>query len=180
MKKLSFLLVVFLLVFTGVGCSDDGAATKNKPASAKVIEGKEDLAPAVAAQESGGVAAKLPKLIDFGSKQCRACKAMEPVLESCMNNYADQFTTEFVDVWVAANHMFAKAYKIQSIPTQIFLNEEGKELFRNVGFISEEDILAKWKELGFDFAKASSEGSENANQNESSSEPATVSDVSSE
>jgi thioredoxin 1 len=34
------------------------------------------------------------------------------------------------------------------IPTQIFYNAEGKELFRHVGFFGKEDILAKWKELG--------------------------------
>jgi thioredoxin 1 len=34
------------------------------------------------------------------------------------------------------------------IPTQIFFDAEGKELFRHVGFFAKEDILAKWKELG--------------------------------
>ena len=38
------------------------------------------------------------------------------------------------------------------IPTQIFLDASGKELFRHVGFFSKDDILAKWKELGVDLA----------------------------
>jgi thioredoxin 1 len=99
---------------------------------------------------------KLPRMVDFGSKQCRACKAMEPVLENCKEKYSDKFETEFIDVWQPENQTLAKAREIKSIPTQIFFNEEGKELFRNTGFISEEDILAKWAEFGFDFEKQNS------------------------
>lgn len=102
-------------------------------------------------------AKKLPRLVDFGSKQCRACKAMEPVLETCKEKYADKFTTEFIDVWQPENQTLAKANNIQSIPTQVFFNEDNKELFRHTGFISAEDILAKWSELGFSFATAKTE-----------------------
>ena len=41
-------------------------------------------------------------------------------------------------------------YKIDLIPTQIFFDPSGKELFRHTGFFSKEDILAKWKEFGVD------------------------------
>jgi len=44
----------------------------------------------------------------------------------------------------------SKAYKIGLIPTQIFFDSAGKELFRHEGFFSKQDILAKWKELGVD------------------------------
>lgn len=97
---------------------------------------------------------KLPRLVDFGSKQCRACKAMEPILETCKEKYADKFTTEFIDVWQPENQPVALANNIQSIPTQVFFSEENKELFRHTGFISEEDILAKWSQLGFSFTTA--------------------------
>jgi hypothetical protein len=43
-----------------------------------------------------------------------------------------------------------KPYRIEMIPTQIFFDAEGKELFRHVGFYGKEDILGKWKELGVD------------------------------
>ena len=41
-----------------------------------------------------------------------------------------------------------KQYGIEVIPTQIFYDATGKELFRHIGFFAKEDILAKWKELG--------------------------------
>ena len=38
------------------------------------------------------------------------------------------------------------------IPTQIFYDASGKELFRHAGFFGKEDILAQWKQLGVDLA----------------------------
>ena len=49
------------------------------------------------------------------------------------------------------NNLFSKKLA-RSIPTQIFFNELGEELFRHVGFISEDDILAKWAEFGYVFS----------------------------
>ena len=46
----------------------------------------------------------------------------------------------------------ANPYRIQVIPTQIFYDANGKELFRHVGFYSREQILGKWRGLGFAFA----------------------------
>ncbi|KAF1079251.1 MAG: hypothetical protein GQF41_4447 [Candidatus Rifleibacterium amylolyticum] len=91
-----------------------------------------------------------PKMIEFGSKQCKACKAMEPVMENLKKSHSEVFDIEFVDVWLPENQTFAKSYSISSIPTQVFLNAAGKEIARNTGFFSEESILAKWRELGVD------------------------------
>ena len=88
----------------------------------------------------------LPQLIDLGAKKCIPCKMMAPILEELAQTHADQFTTTFCDVW--ENQEPAQRYGIRSIPTQIFLSPDGKELFRHEGFISKEDILKKWQELG--------------------------------
>lgn len=110
------------------------------------------------------VAVVMPKMIDFGSKECKACKAMEPVLEALMKNHADKFITEFVDVWVPANGALAKSHGVSSIPTQVFFGADGKEIFRHTGFISEEQVLAKWQELGvtFESVESSTEPTESA------------------
>ena len=93
-------------------------------------------------------AAKLPKLLDLGAGKCIPCKMMAPILEELKKEYAGRMNVEFIDVWV--NPDAAKPYGIEVIPTQIFYNADGKELFRHVGFFAKEDILAKWKELGVD------------------------------
>jgi thioredoxin 1 len=112
-------------------------------------------APSVAAitnqTASGAVAtAKLPRLIDLGAGKCIPCKMMKPILDELKRDYADRFTTQFIDVW--ENPDAGKPYGIEMIPTQIFYDAEGKELFRHVGFFGKEDILGKWKEFGVDIS----------------------------
>ena len=88
----------------------------------------------------------LPRLVDLGADKCIPCKMMAPLLEELKKEYADKFRVEFYDVW--KNPDVSKEYGIKLIPTQIFFDASGKELFRHEGFFSKEDILAKWKELG--------------------------------
>jgi thioredoxin 1 len=106
---------------------------------------------------SGSVAAaKLPKLLDLGAGKCIPCKMMAPILDELKKEYAGRMTVEFIDVWVDPDA--AKPYGIEVIPTQIFYDAEGKELFRHVGFFGKEDILGKWRELGVDVKTKSAEG----------------------
>lgn len=93
----------------------------------------------------------LPRLIDFGASTCIPCKMMKPILDDLKVNYADTFTTEFTDVWEDGEA--GKPYKINLIPTQIFFDADGKELFRHEGFYSKDDILEKWKEFGVEKVK---------------------------
>lgn len=92
--------------------------------------------------------AGLPRLVDLGSTTCIPCKMMAPILEELKEDYAGRMRVEFVDVNV--NREALSKYDIRIIPTQIFFDASGKELFRHEGFIAREDILAKWADLGVD------------------------------
>ncbi len=105
-------------------------------------------------QVSPTATAKLPRMVDLGAGKCIPCKMMKPILDDLKTSYADRFATVFIDVW--ENPDEGKKYGIEMIPTQIFYDAEGKELFRHVGFDGKEDILAKWKELGVDVSGKSS------------------------
>jgi thioredoxin 1 len=74
---------------------------------------------------------------------------MVPVLEGLTREYEGRLEVLFIDVWKEPGE--AERYGIQLIPTQIFFDSGGRELFRHQGFFSKEDILAKWKDLGFTF-----------------------------
>jgi thioredoxin 1 len=91
---------------------------------------------------------KLPKLVDLGAGKCIPCKKMAPILEELKKEYAGKMEVEFVDVW--QNPDAGNKYGIRLIPTQIFYDSAGKELFRHEGFFGKEDILGKWKALGVD------------------------------
>lgn len=91
----------------------------------------------------------LPRLLDLGADKCIPCKAMVPVLDELEKGLAGDLTVEFLDVW--KNPEEAKAYHIKLIPTQIFFDAQGQELYRHEGFFARDDILAEWRKLGYDF-----------------------------
>ena len=119
---------------------------QNEPAAAVPAAAAES----VAAEASAPHSAALPRLVDLGADKCIPCKMMAPILDELKTAYAGQFEVEFLDVW--KNPDAGKSYGIRSIPTQIFIDAGGKELFRHEGFFPKEDILAKWKELGVELA----------------------------
>ena len=84
----------------------------------------------------------------FGGGKCIPCKMMAPILEELKTTYNGKLQVDFIDVW--KNPDEAPKYKISVIPTQIFYDSSGKELFRHEGFFPKEDIIAKWKEFGVD------------------------------
>jgi thioredoxin 1 len=94
-------------------------------------------------------AVPLPTLVDLGADKCIPCKKMAPILAELKEEYAGRFEVIFHDVW--KNPELAKEYGVRVIPVQVFLDAEGKELFRHEGFYGREDILGKWRELGFSF-----------------------------
>lgn len=107
-----------------------------------------------AADEAAAPSAKpsLPRLVDLGAGKCIPCKQMKPILEDLAHNYATRFETIFIDVW--ENRDEGQHYGIRMIPTQIFFDASGRELFRHEGFMAKKDILAKWRELGVDVEDA--------------------------
>ncbi len=88
----------------------------------------------------------LPALVDLGSDKCIPCKMMAPILEELRSKFAGTLQVSFLDVVKYPDLL--SLYGVQVIPTQIFYDAAGKELFRHEGFYSNEDILAKWQELG--------------------------------
>lgn len=90
-----------------------------------------------------------PRLVDLGADKCIPCKLMMPVLAEMTQEYAGRLDVVFIDVW--KDRSKGQAYGIQVIPTQIFFDAAGKEIYRHEGFIAKKDILAKWAELGVKF-----------------------------
>jgi thioredoxin 1 len=92
------------------------------------------------------VAKKMPRVVDLGADKCKACKALAPILAELKKEYAGRVTVEFIDVW--KNPKAGEPYKISVIPTQVFFDKDGQEVWRHVGFLPKADFVAKFKELG--------------------------------
>ena len=115
--------------------------------------GEDQTAPAAAAEATAtnvataATSAPLPRLVDLGADKCVPCKMMAPILDQLRLDYEGRLRVDFIDVWKTPEA--GEPFSIKLIPTQVFLAPDGSELFRHEGFISREDILAKWLELGY-------------------------------
>ena len=135
-------IVVLLLLLVGVVIAVRSCGSR--PAANSSVD-------PVAANPAGDEnQAALPRLVDLGASQCIPCKMMAPILKELRGEYAGQLQVDFYDVREMPG--ISEQYGIRIIPTQIFYDGTGKELWRHEGFMSKEDILAKWKELGVDLS----------------------------
>jgi thioredoxin 1 len=138
MVKTAMAIGIALLMLGVPGC--DGTASGDVPRRAAAAAARSPAEASVARPRP------VPRLVDVGAGKCIPCKAMAPILEQLRADYAGRMEVVFVDVWKdpAAGEPFA----IRVIPTQIFYGADGRELARHEGFMSREEILARWKGLG--------------------------------
>lgn len=66
----------------------------------------------------------LPIIIDFGSDSCIPCKEIAPVLKELNEELKGKAIIKFVDVWKYPS--LAEGYPLSLIPTQIFIDANGK------------------------------------------------------
>jgi thioredoxin 1 len=92
------------------------------------------------------VTGALPVMLELGTHRCPPCRRMMPVLQELRSGYSHKFRVRYIDV--DKDGQTADKYGISRIPTQIFLDRKGRELYRHVGFFSKEEILATWRSLG--------------------------------
>lgn len=86
--------------------------------------------------------------IEVGSVRCIPCQQMQPIMKSVEEKYGSQVKVVFHDVWTEAGAPYAQKYGIQAIPTQVFLDKDGKEFFRHVGYFPEEELVKVLQQKG--------------------------------
>ena len=85
-------------------------------------------------------------MIDLGAKKCIPCKMMAPILVRLKEAYKGKADIVFIDVW--ENKQPARRFQIRAIPTQIFFNKNGEEVYRHVGFLDEKSIIDQMTKMG--------------------------------
>lgn len=99
--------------------------------------------PAAAAAAADATPSELPvkntvTMIDLGAKTCIPCKMMAPILAELKEEYKGRAAVVFIDV--REDKSQAKRFGVLSIPTQIFFDKHGAEVYRHSGFLSKEEI----------------------------------------
>jgi thioredoxin 1 len=135
MKKFMLILVLIFLVF--LTCSKKNGETTNL--SQKDIDATAEKELIVTAGTLDFSKHKVT-FIEIGADKCIPCKAMQPIMKEIASEYKGKIQVVFYDVWKFPS--YARDYGVQVIPTQVFLNPEGKEIFRHTGIFPKEDILS--------------------------------------
>ncbi len=77
-------------------------------------------------------------VIDLGAKSCVPCRMMAPILSELKEAYKGKADVVFIDVWDKPDQ--AEVYVIRVIPTQIFYDKRGAEVYRHEGFMDKDSI----------------------------------------
>ena len=87
-----------------------------------------------------------PSLVDLGSTGCIPCDMLAPILDTLKGKYSGKLNVLFVHV--GQEQVLAARYGVRTIPTQIFYDENGKEVFRHVGFWAQAEIEKQLADMG--------------------------------
>lgn len=79
---------------------------------------------------------KIPVLIDFNADWCGPCRMLRPILDEIA---LENDKIKIVSINIDDNDELADEYQVSSIPCLVLV-KEGKEVNRNVGLISKDDI----------------------------------------
>jgi thioredoxin 1 len=141
LRRILLVLGIFMGIVIAGGLWGMGNFTK--PARAEVISEPptntgEDLKKALLSRK--------PVLVDFGANKCIPCRQIRPILREIDKEYKGKAHVLIIDVF--EQRELARDYRIQLIPTLIFFDPSGKEVFRHVGAWDKNSMIQKLREAG--------------------------------
>lgn len=134
--SLAFILALAFMFSAGIQASMsqpyDRITSRSVPDPSAVLQGKQDR----------------PVLVNVGVEACPPCQLMAESLLDLQQEYAKLFDTHYYDVHRHKNA--AQTFGIRMVPTQVYYDREGQELFRHEGYLSRTHILDRWRDLGYE------------------------------
>ncbi|MCX7919290.1 MAG: thioredoxin family protein [bacterium] len=97
-------------------------------------------------QTTMAIPKRLPTVLEFGRGICLPCKQMKPILDELAKEYEGKVVIRIIDI--DKDPELTKKSRIRLIPTQIFYDSTGKEVYRHEGFMEKSAIIEKLKEIG--------------------------------
>ncbi len=131
MKKYLWIIAIVALLLPACGGNKKETVASDKD-SIEVVD------------QSSATESSLPTVIDFSATWCGPCQQIAPLIHKLAEEYEGKVNFQFIDV--DENRAIAEEYKIESIPTFIFLDKEGKEIERVVG-ADEESVKKALEQL---------------------------------
>ncbi|MFC1558562.1 thioredoxin family protein [candidate division KSB1 bacterium] len=137
-RKFIFFLSFIIFILFGCGKSENQANVDANESANFKIQKEEQL---TFSNEKIKVT-----FIELGSVNCIPCKMMQPIIKEIEEEYKEQVKVIFYDVWTSKGRPYGEKYKVRVIPTQVFLDKNGKEFFRHEGFFPKKEIIKILKE----------------------------------
>ncbi len=141
--RIAIAAVLSIALFIGVACSHE----ENKTPAGKEARAVGDTVQASDKSEKQS-AKPLVTFVELGSVRCIPCKKMQPIMKEIEQEYAGSVKVVFYDVWTEAGKPYSKTYGIRVIPTQVFLDKDGKEYFRHEGYFPKDELIKVLKQKG--------------------------------
>jgi thioredoxin 1 len=85
-------------------------------------------------------------MLEIGSVGCIPCDKMKVVMDKLRTDYKDKLEVIFIDVRNDKENM--RRFGVTMIPTQVFLDKDGKEFHRHIGYYAFEEIAPVLKKQG--------------------------------
>ncbi len=85
-------------------------------------------------------------MLELGSVGCGPCEQMKAVMAKLRANYGEKLDVIFVDVRKDSDT--GARFRVFVIPTQVFLDRNGREFHRHIGYYSYGEIVPVLKKAG--------------------------------
>lgn len=86
--------------------------------------------------------------VELGSVGCIPCDKMQPIMKEIEEEYKGQVKVVFHDVKTAEGQPYKEKFNIRAIPTQVFLDKNGNEYYRHLGFFAKDKLVEVLKMQG--------------------------------
>lgn len=145
MKRFNIIYALIAFLILQIGCS----AQKTEETSVAKTEKQAATSDTSSnLQEKKEADDPLVTFIELGSVKCIPCRMMQPIMDEVEKEFSGQVKVVFHDVWTEAGQPYGRQYGIRAIPTQIFLDKNGKEYFRHEGYFPKEQLAEVLKKQG--------------------------------
>lgn len=123
-----------------IGCSSKEKPVKEVAAAVpEATAGQQSLIPGLSDDN------ELPVVIDFFATWCGPCRQMKPAFEAAAKEYEGKVL--FLSIDVDENPELAQRFNISAVPTLVFADAKGKELNRQTGLMTAEELDKEIKAL---------------------------------
>ena len=142
-KQILSIVVIFLLVLlvSYLFTHKDVKSGDVCPVTPAIKQNAQQLSPGAEEKIKENTTGIKVTFIELGSVGCTPCDMMRPILDEIEKEYEGQVLVRFYDIKTLLGRPYADKYRVQVIPTQVFLDKDGNEYYRHMGFFPKEEII---------------------------------------